>query len=96
MNRYKALRDEPSYDAKKGDELELDLSEAEEQDMLVAKRLEIVSRQYKVIGASAVDGTDPDGTFESDMTLGREQLLVAGGHIERVEKPAPQKKGKEG
>jgi hypothetical protein len=92
MSLYRLLRDDPSYDAKKGDELDLDLSETEEKDMLDARRFEIVPRIYKVIGGSVVHDTEPDGTFEAALLVGQEAHLIAAGHIERVARPAKESK----
>lgn len=94
MNTYRSLRDDPSLDAKKDDVVELDLSVTEEQDMLAAKRLELVPRKYKVIGGSVVYDTEQDGEFEAALLVGQEAHLVEAGHIERVEKPAKESKKK--
>lgn len=92
MNRYRSLRDAPELDANKGDVLELDLSAADEQGMLDAKRLEIVPREYRVIGSSVVHDTEPDGKFEAALLVEHEATLVAGGHIERTDKPTSERK----
>jgi hypothetical protein len=93
---YRALRDEPSYDAKKGDEVELELGVMEEQDLLAAKRLEIVPRRYKVVGPQVAYDTEPGGEFEAALLIEHEAALIAGGHIERVDKPAPVTKQRKG
>jgi hypothetical protein len=56
--------------------------------------LEIVPVLYRVTGGSVVHGTEPGGEFYASLPVGNEAQLVAGGHIERVDKPATQKKGK--
>jgi hypothetical protein len=78
-----------------GDEFEKDYTAAEEAEVLAWRGgglLEVVPNRYRVVGSSNVDGHDPGEEFESDMTLAREELLVAGGHIERVEEKPKRKK----
>jgi hypothetical protein len=47
--------------------------------------LEIVPCRYRVVGGSEVFDTPPGGEFDAAMRLSQETLLMAGGHIERVE-----------
>lgn len=68
----------------------------DEEENLKNGLLEIVPRRYKVIGGSIVDGNEPDSEFDAAMTIGREALLVAGGHIERVEPALKSKSRKKG
>jgi hypothetical protein len=78
-----------------GEEFEKAFSEEDERTNVESGLLEIVPRRYKVIGGSVVDGNEPESEFDAAMTIGREALLVAGGHIERVEekpKAKPRKK----
>lgn len=90
MNRYRNLL--PllvNGEYGQGDEFELELSDEEEASHLAAGLLEIVPRDYKVVGDSRVWDTDPGDTFTRALTLGEERHLVDGGFIERVaEKPA--------
>lgn len=88
MNRYRALT--PSAVAAFGDGVvELDLSPTEEQDWLTVGALELVPRCYRALSANY---RVPQGeTFEDVFLVEIEAALVAGGHIERVDKPAPVK-----
>ena len=96
MNRYRSLRDAPELDAKKNDEIELELSALEEQDMLAARRLELLPRRYMVVGGSKVFEAEPGGVFEAALLVEQEAILMAGGHIERVDdRPAKPRKKKE-
>ena len=55
--------------------------------------LEIVPREYKVIGGSNVHGADPGEVFTAALPIGQEAALIQGGHIERVDdKPKSKKK----
>lgn len=97
MNRYRVLLPllvstaEGSY--AQGEEFENEFTEDEETANLANGLLEIVPRTYKVIGGSRVHETDPGDTFEMGLPIGPEALLIAGGHIERVDPPAA-KRGK--
>jgi hypothetical protein len=87
--RYKLLKDltystpEGSYG--KGDEFEADLDAVDEQEKLQSGLLELQPLTYKVVGESSVFGARPGETFTQAMPLGQEELLVQGGHLERVE-----------
>jgi len=73
-----------------GEEFEKDFTEDEEAENVASGLLEIVPQTYEVIGTSRVFDTEPGETFTESLPLGREALLVAGGHIKRVEaKPPP-------
>lgn len=78
-----------------GEEFEHEFSVEDERANVESGLLAIVPQRYRVVGPSNVDGHDPGDEFESDMTLGREALLVASGHIERVEKPVKASRKKE-
>jgi hypothetical protein len=103
-NRYRVVRAPEGWPAKLpyrvgwpghdgdygiGDDFERDFSEEEEAANLDSGLLEIVPREYRVIGGSRVHETEPGDTFTRALRVGEEGLLFAGGHIERVEqKPA--------
>lgn len=79
------------------EEFEHEFTEEDEDTNVASGLLEIVPRRYKVVGESDVFETPPGETFERAIPLGQEQLLFAGGHIERVDderdpEPAPPKK----
>ena len=85
MGIYKVTAPKPVLDAEPGETLEHDFTQNEEADLLAAGRLEIVPREYRVIGSSKVCDTEPGKTFTHAFTVGQEQALFTGGHIERVE-----------
>lgn len=78
-----------------GEEFDHDLTEEAEADSLNSGLLEIVPREYRVVGTSAVGGAKPGETFMAAYRIPHERALIAGGHIERVDqkKPAPKGKG---
>jgi len=75
------------------EEFDHEFTEEDERTNLDSGLLEIVPRRYKVIGESDVFETPPGETFERAIPVGQEQLLFAGGHIQRVggprSEPAP-------
>lgn len=78
-----------------GEEFDKDFdSPADEAVNLDSGLIEIVPQEYRVIGTSNVWGADPGETFTKALRVGEEAALVEGGHIERVEKPAPKSKPK--
>ena len=93
MNRYRVLlpllvhTDDGSYG--QFDEFETDFSEEDERTNVESGLLAIVPQTYKVVGDSVVHDTQPGDTFEKALPVGVEALLVAGGHIERVEQAPP-------
>lgn len=91
MNTYKVLLPLQVHTADaaygQGDEFETEFTAEEETANLRSGLLEIVPRDYKVVGGSRVHETAPGDTFTRALTIGEEQLLVAGGHIERVAPP---------
>lgn len=102
MNKYRVRlplvvhTEDGSY--KQDEEFEKDFTPVEEADNLASGLLEIVPRKYRVIGGSEVHGVkagDDDPTFEAALLIENEAALIQGGHIERVEEPAPKKKAKE-
>jgi hypothetical protein len=102
MRRYKNLlpllvhTEEGSY--KQGEVFEKEFSAEDEAENLASGLLELQPSTYRVIGGSEVDGVAPGEEFEAAISIGREALLIEGGHIERVEekpKPAPKSKKKE-
>lgn len=105
MNRYRVLLPlriapvalqptepgEPSPVWKQGDEFEWELSAEDEAENLESGLLEIVPREYRVVGTSVVFDAKPGETFEAAIPKGQEDQLL-GYHIERVEsksKPKP-------
>jgi hypothetical protein len=72
-----------------GDEFEKELTPEEEAANLASGLLEIVPAHYKVVGQSRVFDTAPGEEFDAAIPLGQEQLLIQGGHIEKVEPQAP-------
>jgi len=59
----------------------------EEDEYLDRGWLQIVPREYKVIGPLEVHDTKPGKTFTRALRLREETALVEAGQIERVEKP---------
>lgn len=92
MNRYKVMlplvvhTEDGSYE--QHEEFEKEFSEEDEATNLDSGLLEIVPRDYRVIGGSNVLGADPGETLTAAIRIGQERLLIQGGHIERVE-PEP-------
>jgi uncharacterized protein (DUF2344 family) len=82
----------PGGTYEQGDEFDHEFTEEDEDRNVASGLLEIVPRTYKVVGVSVVDGHQPGETFAAAIPLGREALLTAGGHIERVQssKSTPQ------
>jgi hypothetical protein len=85
MNTYKATSEYGLAIYGEGD-FDLDLSAAEERDLLLAGHLEIVPRAY--LSTSRRYEVPQGETFEAAMLVEQEAMLVAGGHIARVEEPA--------
>lgn len=57
---------EPGQDGyAQGEEFETDLTVEEEAENLASGLIEIVPREYKVVGTSVVFETQPGGTFEA-------------------------------
>jgi len=80
---------------KQGEEFEHEFSEEDEAANLQSGLLEVIPCEYKVVGGSQVHGANPGETFTAALPMGQEAMLVAGGHIERVEaKPAAKAKKK--
>jgi hypothetical protein len=73
------------------EEFDADLTEDEETANVKSGLLAIVPQRYKVVGGSDVWETPTGEEFERALSLGEEALLLEGGHIERVEKPAKKK-----
>lgn len=90
MNRYKVLlpllvhTEDGSYG--QGETFAKDFTAEEEAANLASGLLELVPNEYRVVGDSEVDGHKAGDTYAAAIPLAREALLVAGGHIERVEK----------
>lgn len=113
MNRYKVVKAQEGWPKKLpyrlgvpghdtdygiGEEFEHEFAEADEAANLASGLLEIVPRDYKIVGGSHVFETPPGETITRAIPQGQEALLIEGGHIERVEKPAKKatKKKEEG
>jgi hypothetical protein len=101
MRSYKVLlplrvhTEDGSYG--QGETFEKEFTEDEERANLESGLLELQPSKYKVAGSSEVDGHAQGEEFEAAIPLGREALLIEGGHIERVEKkPAPKTRKKKG
>jgi hypothetical protein len=93
MRRYKVLlplivqpREGGSYT--QHEEFESAFTRDEENENVRSGLLEIVPCKYKVVGGSVVHDTNPGDEFTAALPMGNEALLIQGGHIERVEKPA--------
>jgi hypothetical protein len=93
MNRYRVLLPLTVHTAdaaySQGDEFDHDFTEDEENANVASGLLEILPQTYEVIGPSRVHDTAPGGRFDRALRVGEEALLVAGGHIRRVEPEAP-------
>jgi hypothetical protein len=97
MRRYRVLlplkvqpREGGSYE--QHDEFDSDFTQDEETENVRSGLLAIVPSRYRVIGGSVVHDTPPGGEFAAALPMGNEALLIEGGHIERVDKPATTKK----
>jgi hypothetical protein len=78
-----------------GETFKKDFTADDERANLESGLLELQPSTYKVLGSSEVDGHAQGDEFEAAIPLGREALLIEGGHIERVEKkPAPKARKK--
>lgn len=86
-NTYKVVAPSAMLTHEPGETFEHDFSPADEADLIANKRIEIVPREYHVIGSSTVNGVEPGGKFMGAFTVGQERALLDGGHLERVEKP---------
>jgi hypothetical protein len=94
-NRYKVLlplrvhTEDNSYT--QGETFEKDFTAEEEAANIASGLLELVPNEYQVVGDSEVDGHKTGDTYSAAIPLGREALLVAGGHIKRIEKAKKKK-----
>lgn len=86
MGIYKVTAPRDVLDHEHGSIFEHDFDASEEADLLSNGRLELVPREYEVVGSSRVCNTEPGGKFKAAFTVGQEQALLDGGHIERVAK----------
>jgi hypothetical protein len=85
---FKIVTAEGTYGV--GDEFEHEFTPDDEVTNLNSGLLELLPSEYKVVGGSDVFEHAPGSTFSAALPLGVEALLVAGGHIERVEPPPPE------
>lgn len=89
MKRYRVLlpllvhTEDGSYG--QGEEFSKDFSEEEEAANLASGLIEIVPREYRVIGGSVVHGAGPGEILVRALRIGEESLLIQGGHIEPIE-----------
>jgi hypothetical protein len=72
------------------DEVELDLSAADEGDMLKNGHMVLVPRKYRVTSSNYFPGQGEE--IETTYYRDNEEALIAGGHIVRVDDPKPAKK----
>ena len=73
------------------DDVERDLSAADESDMLAAGHLEIVPRPYKIL-VNNYEAGDQGDTVDLALRVDQEAALVSGGILERVEAKKTAKK----
>jgi hypothetical protein len=99
VNRYRVLlpltvhTEDGAY--VQGEEFDKEFESAEDEaENLRSGLIEIVPREYRVIGTSEVLGhVAQDGPFSAAIPKGQEELLL-GYHIERVEESKPKAKAK--
>lgn len=95
MARYRVLlpltvhTEDGSYT--QDEEFEKEFSAEDEATNLASGLLELVPREYKVVGESVVLDHQPGETFLAAIPKGQEELLL-GHHLERVEPEAPPKR----
>ena len=98
MNRYRVAlpltvhTEDGAY--VQGEEFEKEFSEEEEAANLASGLLEVVPREYRVVGGSVVHGAEPGEILVIALPMGQERLLMEGGHIEPVVPEAPKPKRK--
>ena len=73
-----------------GDEFAADLTAEDELANLNSGLLELLPLQYKVLVDTTVHGHQQGDEFELALPLGQEQLLIAGGILERTDQPEPE------
>ena len=78
------------------EEFEKDFTPDEEQANVNSGLLAIVPRKYRVLVGewNGVKADAEDPTVEAALLIENEAALLQGGHIERVEEPAPKKQQK--
>jgi hypothetical protein len=86
VNTYKVTAPREVLDHEPGSTFEHEFTADEEADMLDNGRLELVPREYEVVGTSVVHGAKPGGKFKGALRVREEAALILGGHIERVAK----------
>jgi len=103
MNRYKVMLPVlVNGEHAQFDEFDSEFTVDEERTNVQSGLLEVVPRRYRVLVDTevyGVRGTDEDPTFSAAMLIEQEQMLVNGGHIERVDDASVKKtttKKKEG
>lgn len=98
MNKYRVLL--PllvNGEFTQGDVFEQEFdSPGDEQTNIDSGLLEIVPRDYQVVGDSYVFETKPGDVFTKALTMGQEEHLIGAGHIVRCEEKATSTKKKEG
>lgn len=94
MNTYKAVSGYGK--ATFGEDVfEHEFTAVEERDHLDAGHLAVEPRTYRVLSNNY--SAAPEGkTFQGALLVEQEAALIAGGHIERVEDPAPKSRSPRG
>lgn len=94
MRRYVAKSGAGQWGVKDGDTIELELAATDEADLVDGGRLELVPREYSVVGDHEVHDTRKGDTFKAALSAGQEAALFKGGHIKLVpDEPKKQPKG---
>lgn len=87
MNQYKVTGSRALHwetgSAEPGETFEAEFTQERESEHLAAGRMEIVPREYEVIGEAEVCETPPGDTFTHAFPMAQEAALL-GTHIERV------------
>lgn len=69
--------------------VDLDLSVMDEKDALDGNHLELVPRKYQVLSDN-FSGGPQGGEYVGALRKETEAALISGGHIQRVDEPAPE------
>lgn len=83
-NTYRVTAPRDVLDHEPGSTFEQEFGAEDEADLLDNGRLELVPREYEVVGSSVVCGTKPGGKFMGAFRVHQEAALIEGGHVERV------------
>jgi len=71
-----------------GEEFDAEFSREDEAANLASGLLELLPMRYRNVGGSEVWGAMPGDELIRALPLGEEELLVAGGHLERIDRLA--------